>query len=144
MKPYVLGFMLDDGTGTVNLIRKNRPAWQLGKLNGIGGKVEDFDPSLEDAMVREFVEETGVATDVTDWRLYAVMRSEQESWIVYCFAAKGSVWRASSMTDELVGVYHTDKLPSNALISVRYLIPLALDPALTKPVVIDYDRVENP
>src|SRR5690349_13991679 len=36
---YALGFLFD-GTGRVVLIRKRRPAWQAGLLNGVGGKVE--------------------------------------------------------------------------------------------------------
>lgn len=39
-KSYVVGFMLDQAREHVVLIEKNRPAWQAGKLNGVGGKVE--------------------------------------------------------------------------------------------------------
>jgi hypothetical protein len=36
---YVVGFAFDTD-GRVALIRKNRPEWQAGRLNGIGGHVE--------------------------------------------------------------------------------------------------------
>lgn len=54
---YVLGFLFSEDGSRVLLIWKNRPAWQAGKLNGIGGKIEDGEQPL-DAMKREFVEET--------------------------------------------------------------------------------------
>ena len=35
----ILGFLFDD-KGNVALIRKHSPAWQAGRLNGLGGRVE--------------------------------------------------------------------------------------------------------
>lgn len=54
---YVLGFMFDHEEKHVLLIWKNRPKWQAGKLNGIGGKIEAGETPLQ-AMEREFTEET--------------------------------------------------------------------------------------
>lgn len=55
---YVLGFMFNEAESKVILIFKNRPAWQAGKLNGIGGKIEEGETPIQ-AMNREFAEETG-------------------------------------------------------------------------------------
>lgn len=66
MKRYVLGFMFDDDLTHVIMIKKNRPKWQIGYLNGVGGKKE-FDEDFIDAMIREFKEETGVLTTSKDW-----------------------------------------------------------------------------
>lgn len=57
---YVLGFLISMDRTKVILVKKSKPHWQKGKLNGIGGKVEDGE-SFEDAMKREFFEETQVA-----------------------------------------------------------------------------------
>lgn len=62
---YVLGFAFYQDQ--VLLIRKTRPKWQAGLLNGIGGKVESFDENNQVAMRREFVEETGIETDQDQW-----------------------------------------------------------------------------
>lgn len=64
---YVLGFAFDNGQNHVLLIHKNRPAWQARKLNGIGGKVEEGE-TPDQAMVREFQEETGIDTKEAGWR----------------------------------------------------------------------------
>lgn len=58
---YVLGFTFSPTFSHVLLLWKNRPAWQAGKLNGIGGKIEEGE-TAEEAMAREFTEETGIVT----------------------------------------------------------------------------------
>ena len=40
MKKYVLTFLFTSDYKNVWLIEKNRPNWQKGSLNGIGGKIE--------------------------------------------------------------------------------------------------------
>ncbi|NOS67799.1 MAG: NUDIX domain-containing protein [Candidatus Peribacteraceae bacterium] len=70
MKEYCLGFAfprIELANEEVVLIRKNRPAFQNGKLNGVGGKVEKGESGIA-AMCREFKEETGVSTEESDWR----------------------------------------------------------------------------
>ena len=58
MKRYVLGFCFSPSMRSVVLVKKMRPSWQAGYLNGVGGKVEHME-SFEDAMQREFSEEAG-------------------------------------------------------------------------------------
>ena len=55
----VVGFMFSVLKSSVVLIKKERPKWQEGKLNGVGGKVEKGESPF-DAMKREFLEETGL------------------------------------------------------------------------------------
>ncbi len=70
---YVAGFMFRRSNSEVALVRKNKPDWQRGKLNGIGGKVEESDCGPHEAMAREFLEETGVATSPAAWSKVAVL-----------------------------------------------------------------------
>lgn len=67
---YVLGFAFTPSKGGVLLIRRARPTWQAGKLNGVGGKIEETDWCIEDAMTREFLEETGITTQESQWQLF--------------------------------------------------------------------------
>lgn len=73
MKEYVLGFSFSKDKKEIILIEKQKPDWQKGKLNGIGGKVELTDKNVYDAMVREFKEETGVETTPITWHLFGCM-----------------------------------------------------------------------
>ena len=59
MQLFVCGFCFDEERECVVLIEKSQPAWQAGRLNGVGGKVEPGE-SVADAMTREFEEEAGV------------------------------------------------------------------------------------
>lgn len=72
MKCYVVGFMFNTDRTHVVLIRKNRPAWQAGKFNGVGGHIEPGESSVQ-AMVREFREETQRDTTKYLWDSVCVM-----------------------------------------------------------------------
>jgi 8-oxo-dGTP pyrophosphatase MutT (NUDIX family) len=58
-KRYVLGFVMDERKEKIVLIHKNRPDFQAGKLNGLGGKIEEGE-TPEDAIKREIEEESGL------------------------------------------------------------------------------------
>lgn len=109
-KQMVAGFMFDMGMGHVVLIRKNKPVWQAGKHNGVGGKVEDSDASHHHAMSREFREETGLATDPADWLHYG--RMEGPDWVVELFAIRwmSHTLPVKSMTSEVVGTFSLERL----------------------------------
>ena len=74
---YVLGFAFEavrsrhtgepEAPYIVYLIEKNKPEWQKGHLNGIGGKVEK-DETPHQAMVREFREEAGLHVASVRWK----------------------------------------------------------------------------
>ena len=89
----------------VVLIRKSRPEWQAGKLNGIGGKVEYFE-SPSDAMHRECLEETGVPVD---WVHRGVIHYADYELVVYTGEwPRGRV--PAQMTDEHVALYDVDAI----------------------------------
>lgn len=67
---YAAGFAFDTTLSLVTLVLKDRPAWQKGRFNAVGGHVIFGEDPLS-AMVREFKEETGLTTEATDWRHYA-------------------------------------------------------------------------
>jgi 8-oxo-dGTP pyrophosphatase MutT (NUDIX family) len=107
---YVLGFAFTVD-GSVALIRKAKPEWQAGKLNGIGGKIEEFDPSPVHAMTREFMEETGVFLEPHLWREVGAVkfgghRPDKASGTVYVFAlVDAMVQFVTTTTVEEVGLY---------------------------------------
>lgn len=69
MVEYVAGFCFE-GEGKVVLIRKDKPDWQRGKVNGIGGKIEVGENAAM-AMRREWEEETGERRE--DWEQFLVI-----------------------------------------------------------------------
>lgn len=123
MTKYVVGFMFSEDLSQVVLILKNRPKWQAGMLNGVGGKVEHNESYLQ-AMRREFKEETNLY--VENWINFATI--EGIDYQLECFTAVGDVSNIETMTDEPVIVVNVDSLYSMTVIfNLRWLIPLALD-----------------
>lgn len=134
-KAYVCGFLFSENKKVVALIRKNRPTWQAGKLNGIGGKIENFETPLQ-AMEREFFEETGV--NIFEWRQFAVLSGNDSdvernansgtSFKVYFFVAfSDGIYDANSTTDEEIKAVALEDLEDYlTLPNLDWLIPMAL------------------
>lgn len=125
---YVAGFMFSVDRRSVMLIKKNRPEWQKGFYNGIGGHIEDGESPV-DAMVREFREEAGLYTVDTEWTEFAVITGEDDRhpWRVHFFYAVGQMEAAVQKTDEeLGGCYVTDLHKHPIIRNLSYLIPMAL------------------
>lgn len=124
MKYYVLGFLFTEDGKKVVLIHKNRPDWQAGYLNGVGGHIENSDDNSELAMVREFYEETGVL--IENWTPLAAMQGKD--WSVDCYKAfSDKAYDIKTITDEEVILVDVDKINRlNIINGLSYLIPMAL------------------
>ena len=81
---YVLGFLFDPLLEKVLLIKKLKPDFMFGRLNGIGGKIE-LGEIPDKAMVREFKEEVGLEID--SWIHYATFFNEAGNYEVFVYAA---------------------------------------------------------
>lgn len=125
MKHYVLGFAFDFNGDSVVLIRKNKPAWQAGLYNGVGGKIEEGEVPLV-AMIREFQEETGVETDPTTWNFFAKMHGPDWDCVVYSAFGHELTDKAATLTDEKVTVFPSNNIPTS-ISNLKFLIPAALN-----------------
>lgn len=134
---YCLGFAIstnEDAQTYVALIRKTKPEWQAGYLNGIGGKLEPEDcGSARHAMAREFFEETGLPNHYEWWVPFGEMRIEHrapmEGVVVSLFALR-LPWREfqtlSSPTEETVEKIRVDEVSEfTPLPNLAWLIPMA-------------------
>lgn len=120
---YVVGFMFDERESSVLLIRKTRPAWQAGKLNGIGGRIEEGETPAQ-AMRREFIEEVGI--DCDSWKYFCTLSDERE-WQIDFFYAIGPIWRAEPLTDEQPEICGLAEISRALTIpNLNWLIPMAL------------------
>lgn len=129
MQLYSCGFLFSPDRARVLFIRKNRPSWQAGKLNGLGGKLEAGETPL-DAMRREFWEEAGVK--IHDWRECLVLTGEPSpadprGWRGHFFRAFGDVDACKPQTDERLEIHPTRPLPVDTIPNLQWMIPLMLD-----------------
>jgi len=114
----------------VLLIKKERPDWQKGLLNGPGGGIEKDEMPIS-AMVREFKEETGLEISGDRWELFTDLTIHGE---IYCKVYFFKVTLEESevpttVTDEKIVEIDLHTLPSNVLPNLKWLIPMAM----TKP-----------
>lgn len=134
---YSMGFLFDPSSTVVNLIRKNRPTWMHGLLNGIGGKLEPGETYLQ-AMEREFREETGVSG--LNWE-HCVSMDGGSAFHMHVFSCHSDrSGQTQTTTDEAVMLVQVREVFSRAIPVVSnlpVLLALALDKSgISKPVLL--------
>lgn len=124
-KKYVVGFYFDTQGGVI-LIEKQKPQWQKGFLNGVGGHIEQGETPIE-AMAREFREETGILEPI-EWKHYCTATQERSPGILHFFWAFGIPYEPQQTTIERVAVYKIDDLPKlKTHRNLKWLVPMACD-----------------
>mgnify|MGYP001444189370 CR=1 FL=1 len=148
MIKYVAGFLISNCKKYVVLIQKAKPAWQEGRLNAVGGKIEPGETPSQ-AMEREFLEETAVHIPETSWNKFAHLKGTQ--WECDFYYAFGNVF--SCETQFLPGDEHIEHIKvintasakllteEEAISNVPWLLGLALnnDAGVQFPVVVNYN-----
>jgi 8-oxo-dGTP diphosphatase len=125
---YVLGFAFLNDDKDVILIEKTKPDWQKGLLNGVGGKLEDYDDSSVHAMVREFREETGIETTIHEWDYFGEMYGD--GFHINLFRASLDDARPEALTDEIpyiCDVATLNKSRDMCISNIPWLVNMALD-----------------
>lgn len=127
---YVLGFLFSSDLRNVSLIQKQKPEWQKGRFNGIGGKIEEGEQP-PDAMAREFNEETGVWVHPDQWREFAMLHSSNgRHWRVHIFyAVDDNLNHVRTMEEERVILTSASSVVQgvwNTIGNVPWLVAMAL------------------
>jgi 8-oxo-dGTP diphosphatase len=118
---YSVGFLFNDDQ--VVLIKKNRPDWQKGKLNGVGGHVEQGE-TFEQCIEREFEEETGVR--VTGWNQFVTMDFPEAEIAFFTKYDPDASYAVVTMTDETVHRIEVYDLENyNVIDNLKWLVPFA-------------------
>ena len=122
---YVVGFLMDPTLSKVVLIRKTKPEWQKGLLNGVGGKVGDniAGETPEQAIHREFKEET--RAEGLNWKEFLNLVTPHSD--ITFFRAVGNVHSVETVTEEEVSVYdiHDVMDRSDTIANLRWCIQMA-------------------
>ena len=134
---YVLGFVFQKhhelSLDWIFLVEKRRPDWQAGKLNGIGGRLEEDEDPLQ-AMRREFREETG--TDIPDdrWRCFCCFDTLRPGvarlWLftatIFCEEFSQPTTQEDEEIVRLSLKVFQDEPAENVLDSIRWMVPMAM------------------
>lgn len=137
IQEYVVGFLFFNDKKNVILIRKKKPNWQAGKLNGIGGKIENGE-SPHQAMIREFLEETEV--DIPTWNLFCKLTVKKPAPAYIYFYKADSVFhilnhflykkQTNDVGEEIIVRTTSGLINSNEkgiVPNLKWLIPMAMD-----------------
>lgn len=146
---YVVGFAFTQDLQQVLLIEKNKPEWQKGKKNGIGGKVENGEKSYE-AMVREFEEEVGLKTKSEDWKCVLYLSAPDEAVYVYCSAFdRNFLDRYKKMEEEQPSMSHVGSIHLYDHLNwyvpnLKWIVPFCIrsfeDKSMIYPVFVRYSE----
>ena len=142
MNNYVVGFAFSEDKRRVLLVKKKRPEWQKGALNGIGGKIEEGEDTETPyiAMHRETKEETGL---VLDWYHRGVMQGTNNdgsdfSCHIFC-ACSDDIWSFVQVEDEVLAVWRVDLVRHVRHISnLEFILPYLLCEDSSKFIHITY------
>lgn len=139
---YTLGFIFNADNGLVLLQYKHKPLWQRGKLNGIGGKVEDETPM--EAMERESIEEVGRSFD---WRskLSMLIGADKHISVFKSNASINEMKRAEKFstenTPEPCEVFSVEEIIKKPILhNLLWIVPLLADDNLINGVVNQRER----
>lgn len=139
MTEYVAGFLFSADRKHVALIEKQRPAWQRGKWNAIGGHIEESDECPLFAMRREFREETGVS--VEQWEYFCTLSGD--SWRVHFYRAfSDEAFSIKTVTDETVRLWPLDAtLGPDLMTNIPWLVRMALSMDRERAAAFDVREV---
>lgn len=126
MKRYTVGFILRNNCKEVLLLHPKRPEWQVGQLNGPGGRVEEGETIVR-CMVRETEEETGLKTEEGDWIFIDVEKDgENEIHFLTC-KYQEQMGEVEQKTDEELEWLPTNPLPEKVIENLNWLIPKGIE-----------------
>jgi 8-oxo-dGTP diphosphatase len=137
---YVLGFAFSRDGSHVVLIQKDRPEWQKGKYNGIGGKIEHNEVPSH-AMWREFSEETGVNIPPDHWIPFLTTTFMNDPLggvaVIHCFKTfTDEIHLCKTQETEKVEIHHVDNVQCLARTrKLDYEVLMALDGAIKNATI---------
>lgn len=146
---YTLGFIFNQNKDSIILIEKQKPAWQAGYYNGIGGKYSPDDIAPINTMIREAKEEIGVITLPEDWTQFAELSGTD--FLIYCYyLINDDIFSnaESKESEKISKIQISNLIYYKRIPNLSWLIPLALDSSvknyMTPYATVKYDKMETP
>jgi 8-oxo-dGTP diphosphatase len=143
MKEYTVGFLFTADLKEMLFLHPKRPEWQVGFLNGPGGRIEEGESPAE-CIAREMAEEAGIEVDPFEWQLVETEIGARSADITVHFLSArfdGSKNEIVQLTDEALEWLPIDPPPENIIENLRELIPKAAE--LERQREIEHERTSE-
>jgi 8-oxo-dGTP diphosphatase len=140
MKLYTVSFIFTPDFSQVLLVHKLAPEWQIGKLNGVGGKIEEGETPLA-CIVREVKEETNLDTDSSSWIHVGAMSGTSWHLELFTYIYEGSTRDAITAGKEKIEWFSVDDLPDSVIFNLKWLIPLCIELIRNRRGELDYSTI---
>lgn len=143
-KIYILGFAFNKDADHVVMAHKGKLL--LDGVAGVGGKVEDFDLTYQEAMARKFREQTGLYTQSTIWDHFATLHFSEDKLdceeFIFCFRTfTDKIYECKTMVDDKIEIFelprsdnyqgHISLTGQRLTTHTDFLIPLAQSKNMT-------------
>lgn len=142
MKFYVIGFIFNATKDKVLLVRKNKPEWQVGRWNGMGGKIGDHVGCISEtpleAMRRECKEETGLVD--CDWEHCLTFVCPGGTVFVYRDITPTEEIMFEQLETEQLEVWRLDSLPEKLMSNLKWIIPVCLS-TIQFPLIVQQNTL---
>jgi len=125
---YVVAFLFSETLDNVWLIEKQKPEWQKGCLNGLGGKIEENESPM-DAVIRELNEESGVLLQPSQLFEVGVMsglNNDNTGFKVHVFTGKTNQYLTTKETEIVKYVPVLDVKKSKHIENVPMLVEASI------------------
>lgn len=145
---YVLGLAFSKTKNQMVAILKDRPEFQKGKWNGIGGKIEpkdgdslsvalDLEVIIKRAIKREFTEETGAKTSIHDWDYFAKLTIQKDALggvaVIHCLRLfDNGVFECETQESEKIEIHTVSDLMNKLPVAPN--LPMLISIALNQSV----------
>ena len=139
MDKFVVGFAYNLKSDKVLLIEKNKPEWQKGCLNGVGGKIEEYETPLK-AMSRECREETGLDLKWLEKGIMRGLNTDGKKFICFIFYSySDDIFKYQRMEDEEIHVIDVTQITYKKIIpNILFLIHFGICNDHSKFISIEY------
>jgi 8-oxo-dGTP diphosphatase len=136
MKEYVAGLLFSTDFSNIAVVLKNRPDWQAGKFNAIGGKIEPGETPSQ-AIEREFFEETGLRVPESSWQHTVELGGD--GWRCYFYRTFGDPRQCRTMEDETIHILPiSEVLLANLVPNFRWILTLNMSQDIIFPISIKH------
>lgn len=124
---YTVCFIFSKCRRKVCLILKEKPNWQKGRYNGIGGKQEKGE-TTEETCIREVKEEIGLDIQLTSANAVCniLVADGQDTRVFFFRYFLLSHQLPHQCEQETIQWFDVNNLPPNMIVNLNWLIPMAL------------------